>query len=146
MSVTGDLHADANTKALIFNLSSLVKGVQLALSVRFQISVFIAKNPSPLSPLSSMTMLFGGSDGSKVVSRVSSLCQDLVLTATSYIPDHRLSKPYTILSALFTTSRIKHHYRSCDCQIWSHPFLVCSANISDIEAPPPVPAHVWSSS
>lgn len=28
---------------------------------------------------------------------------------------------------LFTTSRIKHHYRGCDCQIWSHPFLVSPA-------------------
>lgn len=73
MSVTGGLHTDMKTKALFFNLSSLVKGVQLALSVRFQIFVFIAENPSPLSPLSSMTMLVSGSDGSKVVSRVSSL-------------------------------------------------------------------------
>lgn len=101
MSMTGGLHTDMKTKALFFNLSSPVKGVQLALSVRFQISVFIAKNPSPLFPLSSMTVLVSGSDDSKVVSRVSSLYQDFVLTATSYIPDLRLFKSDTILSALY---------------------------------------------
>lgn len=40
---------------LCFQLISPGEGVQLALSVRFQISVLIAKNPSPLFLLSSVT-------------------------------------------------------------------------------------------
>lgn len=145
MSMTGGLHTDMKTKALFFNLSSPVKGVQLALSVRFQISVFTAKNPSPLIHYPAWLCLW-------VAQMTPRLWVEWALsTKTLSWQLHLISRTSDCSSltpswVLFTTSRIKHHYRGCACQIWSHAFLVCPANISDIEAPPPAPVHVWTAS